>query len=257
MTSKIKSIKKNFLKWNSDVLIASFKKINLNIILIVILDILFYLMSSFIFIFWLQKMQEKLIGFNLPNDMTVLSSEQVQQLLSEAKTFYYLLVFSFILVVVIIIFLASILKGIIWAKTTNTKISLALVSKFLGLNLIWMVFWFALIIMISLFVEQKSEPIFMIVALISAFYFTNTLYSIFMRSPTFKSIFDAIKLNIAKIHLFLLPYSITFLLFFIIVRTSNLVAFKYSSILFNLVLIIYAAIVRYYVSSLVLEIEKL
>src|SRR3989338_3931585 len=122
----------NFLEWNNDVFISSMKKIDANIILTVILDTLFYAISGYIVIFWLQRLQDKIQAFNLPSDVMSLGREGARQLVSDEKSFYFLIIFSFILVLLIIIFLASILKGIIWAKTAGAKISFRLISKFLG-----------------------------------------------------------------------------------------------------------------------------
>ncbi len=253
----MKKIQKlNFLEWNNMILLFSIKKIDLNIILIVILDFLFYFLSGYLVMFWLQRIQEKMAAFNLPADILSLGYERAQQLVSEAKAFYYLLIFSFIVLLIAIIFLASLLKGIIWAKTTNTKITLALISKFLGLNLIWISFWFIVVILISLFALPTSAPILMAITITLGVYFTNTLYTIFMKKQIIKSIVNAIKLNIQKIHLFLLPYALISLILFIIVRISDLLKFKYSTIAFGLLVLIYAAVVRYYISTLVLEIEK-
>ena len=290
--------KPNFIEWNNKILISSLKKIDLNIILIIILDTLFYLLSGYFIIFWLQRVQVKMETFNLPTDIISLGSERAQQLVSEVKTFYFLIIFSFILLLLAIIFLASIVKGIIWAKTTRTKISFALISKFLALNLIWMGFWFVLIFLISWLVDPSFAPIIMVGAIFLGVYFTNTLYTLFMNkqkigtikysvkltakkteiSPAydmlvatrlaaidflntlkqiqiFTSIRDTFKINILKIHLFLLPYAIVSLLFYIILKLTSLIKFKYSTILLVLVMVIYAALVRYYISTLILEIE--
>jgi hypothetical protein len=249
--------KLNFLEWNNAVLINSLKKIDLSIILIVLLDFLFYFLSGYAIIFWMQRVQAKVAAFSLPADAIALGYERAQQLVSEMKTFYYLIILSFILLLISIIFLASILKGVIWAKTTNTKISFTLISKFLGLNLIWMGFWFISIFLVVFLVEPRAVPIFMVILIILNLYFTNTLYTLFIKKQGFRIILDAIRLNITKIHLFVLPYTVIFLLAFIILKISNLLDFKYSQILIGLIFVFYAAVVRYYVSSLVLEVKKL
>ncbi|MBI2559089.1 hypothetical protein HYW20_07245 [Candidatus Woesearchaeota archaeon] len=253
----MKQLTPNFLDWNNQVLTSSIKKINLNIILIVILDTLFYLLSGFLAIAWFQRIQTKIFSFNIPTDIVSLGYDGAQRLISEAKLFYYLIIGSFILLLVAIIFLASILKGIIWAKTTNTKININLISRFFGLNFIWMGFWFVIVILISLLIEPRSAPMFMIITIILGIYFTNTLYTIFMKGQKLKSITDAIKLNILKIHMFLLPYAVIFMLLFIILRLGNLLKFQNSSILTGLLVILYLAIVRYYASTLVLEVKDL
>ena len=254
MISKMK--KSNFIEWNNNIFIPSIKKIDLKIILIIILDILFYFLSGSFVVFWLQRVQTKMASFNVPSDIISLGYERAQQLVGEVKIFYLTIIFSFILLLIAIIFLASILKGIIWAKTTKTKLSFALISKFLGLNLVWMGFWFVLFLLISLFIEPASAPKFMIITIALGLYFTNTLYALFMKKPEFKSIIHAVKLNIAKIHLFLLPYAVIALTLFVVVRLVSLLKFQHSNILLGLIVIIYAAVVRYYISALVLEIKK-
>lgn len=288
--------KPNFLEWNRNVLISSIKKIDLNIILIVILDFLFYSLSGYIIILWLQRAQEKMAAFTLPADVLSLGYRGVEQLVSEAKAFYYLLIFSFIVLLIAIIFLASLLKGVIWAKTTNTRLTLALISKFLALNLVWMSFWFIVVILISVFALPASAPILMAITIILGIYFTNTLYAIFMHNRKFSSIKDAIKLNVKKIHLFLIPYVVFIALLFIIVVLSSLIKldrlllvvtvklgdliganYSYTmsnpaagllidpkisiifltSILINPFLLLLFGILRYYISALVFEMEKL
>ena len=263
-----KTKQSSFIEWNYNILVSSIKKINLNIILIVILDILFYFLSGYLVILWLRRIQLKMSAFNLPTDIAALGYEKAQEIAGEARAFLFLLILSIILVALAIIFLASILKGIIWAKTTNTKITLRLISKFLRLNLIWICFWFVMIILISLFIQPALAPKFMIMTIILALYFTNTLYAIFMKEQKLKVIFRAIKLNITKLHLFLLPHIIIWLLFYIIIILSNLFKYSYSTTVIHtsrfyvpsfvlvLVIITYASFVRHYVSTLVLEIEK-
>lgn len=246
----------NFLEWNNSILVNSLKKINFDIILIIILDNLFYFLSAYFFIFWFKRIQEKMAAFNVPADVMSLGYEGAQQLISDAKAFYYLLIFSFILMLVAVIFIASIFKGIIWAKTTKTKITFGLISKFLALNLMWMGFWFLAVFLVSWLVQPASALLFMAMAIILGLYFTNTLYSIFMKEQKLRAVIGAVKLNITKIHLFLLPYAVMLLLFYVIMKLGSLLKFRYSPILLGLIIIVYAAVARYYASELVLEIKK-
>lgn len=295
----MKTIKQNFLDWNYRVLLSSLKRIDLSIILIVILDAIFYLSSAFIYLNWFKIIQAKEASFNLPSNIQSLPLSQLQQLTKDAQSFYYFFILSFLLVVISIIFMASILKGIIWAKTTKAKITLKLISKFFLLNLAWMGFWFALIIAIAKFVEQFSVRLFAIIAILLGVYFTNTLYPFFMKKQTadtikyvvklnvkkpkissahdlmvttrlaavdflntlqqvqmFTSIRDSIKLSITKIHMFALPYALIFLILYIISKISSIVVFPYSSFIFIFILLLYIAVVRYYVSELAFELKK-
>ncbi|MBI3888090.1 hypothetical protein HY310_03425 [Candidatus Microgenomates bacterium] len=222
------------------------------------MDALFYYSSFFIFMLWARRIGEKISGIYLPSpdSLAALGIGKAQQAAAEARAFFFLLIFSIVLMAIVIIFLASVLKGIIWAKTTNTKITLSLLSKFLALNLAWMRFWFAIIFLISYMVKQESAPVFIGITIILSLYFTNTLYTIFMKKQKFSAIIDSIKLNVKKIHLFLLPYAVIFLSLYIILRAGRFYKSAYSEILSGLIILIYLAFARYYISSLVLEVVR-
>lgn len=256
-TKEIAPKKINFMDWNNNILLSSLKKIDLNIFLIVFLDALFYLVSGYATVFWLQRVQEKMASFNVPADIISIGKENAIQLVSDVKSFYYLIIVSLVLLLIAIIFIASIFKGIIWAKTTGTKITSSLISRFFILNLIWMGFWLVLLFLIAYLAERTSAPLILFVLILLSLYFSNTLYTIFMKQQKLNSILKAIKLNVSKLHLFLLPYAVVFLLFYILMKLSSIIKFKYSAILLGMVLIFYIAVVRYYISSLVIKIEEL
>ena len=252
----MKNKKADFFEWNINVLVSSIKKIGLEIILVIILDALFYFLSGYFIILWLLRIRAKgaSIPLQSPSDLAAIGYDQASQLLSQ---FYYLIIFSAILLLIAIIFIASILKGIIWAKTTKTRISLALISRFLGLNLIWMGFWFVIVFLIWWLMEKTAAPMFMIVAIILSLYFTNTLYTFFMKEQKIKCIIKAIKLSTGKIHLFLLPYAVMFSLLYVISMVTNLSKYKYSAAFQALILLAYIAFARYYSSTLAEEAERL
>ena len=252
-----KAKKLDFLGWNNSIFMSSLKQINLNIVLIAIIDALFYLISGYLVIFWMQRMQAKMAAFNIPADITALGVERARQLVKEVKTFYFLIIASLVLLLIAIIFLMSIFKGIIWAKTTGTKTTFKLISKFLALNLVWTSFWFIVVFLISYLVEPAAAPMAMLIAIILGLYFTNTLYALFMKKQQFKSIIHALKLNISKIHLFLLPCISIGFLFYIVLRASSLIKSAYSQIIAGIIIIFLIAFIRYYISNLVYEIDKL
>ncbi|MEK6892482.1 MAG: hypothetical protein AABX25_04810 [Nanoarchaeota archaeon] len=259
----MKKNKVGFIEWNDNILIKSFRKMDFSILLIIILDSIFYLLAAGTFFLWDKFMKAKAAAVNLPSDpneiintLASLGPEKAQQLASEVKSYFFLLLFSFIAVVIFVIFLAGIFKSIIWAKTTKTKISLKLISGFLLLNLIWISFWAVIIFLISYIVNPESVQLFFFIAFIVAIYFTNILYPIFMRKQKLNSIGSAIKIGIAKIHLFVLPNLIIFLILFILVWAESKLVFNYSFFVTAFILIIYAAVVRYYASELSAEVEK-
>lgn len=228
-----KTKKSSFLEWNSNILISSLKKIKLkDVILILVLDALFYILSGYFFLFWLQRMNQKMESVYLPFDLASASIEQVQQAAKDAQSFYYLLIFSIVLLIIAVIFLSSAFKGIIWAKTTNTKITAKLLSKFFLLNAIWLGFWLTLIFLILWLVQVESVRIFMLGAMLISAYLTSLSYAIFMREQTVKSLAKAIKLGFAKLHLILPPYLIILALFYLALAASNLLKIDYYSLYF-------------------------
>ena len=84
----------NFLEFNNKILISSIKKIDLSIILIIILDALFYFLSGYLAVLWLKRIQEKIAVFNLPADLVSLGYEKANQLVADVRSFYYLIIFS-------------------------------------------------------------------------------------------------------------------------------------------------------------------
>ncbi|MBI2124336.1 hypothetical protein HYT92_00955, partial [Candidatus Pacearchaeota archaeon] len=113
-----KTKKQGFLTWNYEILKTSFKNINQDILFIIILDFLFYIASGYLVILWITRITEKINSINLQPDF---SPAAIQQLSKDTQMFYYVVEFSFVMLLVAIIFLASILKGIIWAKTIKAK----------------------------------------------------------------------------------------------------------------------------------------
>jgi len=246
-----------FIEWNNNALTNSFKNMDFSLLLIIILDSIFYFMAAGSYFLWDRFMKAKAAAINLPSDpneivntLTALGSDKAQQIATEVKSYFFLLLFSFIALLIFVIFLASIFKGIIWAKTTKTKISLKFISGFLLLNVIWMGFWAVLIFLISFIMNPSSVPIFIFISFLLGVYFTNILYPIFMRKQKLNSIGSAFRLGITRAHLFVLPNLIIFLILFILVWAADKLTFNYSFFVTAFILIIYAALVRYYVSEL-------
>lgn len=252
----MKKSKPSFLEWNSNILASSLKKISMSIFLIVFLDALFYLLSGYVLVFWVQRIQAKMASFYMPQNLLALAPDAARQLASQVKGFYYLIIVSLLLLVISIIFLASILKGIIWAKTTGTKITFRLISRFFLANLVWMGFWIVLIFLIAYLAVPAYAPIMMGAAIILGLYFTSTFYALFMKEQKIKSVLHAINLNVSKSHLFLLPYTAIYLVLYLIIKLAGLLQFKYSSAFLGIALLFYAAIVRYYASELAAEASK-
>ena len=249
--------KPNFFEWNKKILINSFKRIDSGIAWIVAMDAVFYFLSGYIFLQWFQRIQERMDAIKLPDNIFSQGYQRAQQMTSDVQSFYYLIVGSFIVLLLAIILLATIAKGIIWAKTAKTKVTMGFLSKFFALNLIWMGFWFAIVILISLAVQRESVFMFMVIVFAAGFYLTNNLYSLFMQKQEIGAIKKAVSLSISRIHLFVLPYAVLYAILYIVSKLSGLMKFSYSFLVVMLVLSAYDALQRYYASELVYSVEKL
>ena len=244
-------------------MLNAFKKIDLNLILIVILDAAFYLSVALSYFLWDKFMKVKAAAVNLPSNPNELASviaslapQKAEQIASQMKSYFFLLVFSFIVLIILIIFLASIFKSIIWAKAAKTKITLKFMSGFLLLNLVWMGFWAIILFLISYLMQPESVQLFLLISLALAIYFTNIIYPAYLQNHTLKSIGKSLKLGITKIHLFILPTILIFLILFILLWLISHLRFNYAFILGSLVLVIYAALVRYYAYELTIEAQR-
>ena len=70
---KIKNLKLNFLEWNCNIFISSIKNIDPSIILIMILDAIFYALSAFAFIIWSRQITAKMQSIILPSPASMAS----------------------------------------------------------------------------------------------------------------------------------------------------------------------------------------
>lgn len=253
----MKKTNMDFIGWNKNILAASLRKISLNIFLIVFLDALFYILSGYALVLWVQRIQAKMASFYLPSNLIEMAPDAARQLASQVKGFYFLIVSSLLLLVIAIIFIASILKGVIWAKTTKTKITFRLISSFFLANLVWMGFWIVVIFLIAYLAVPAYAPVMMVASVILGLYFTNTFYALFMKEQRINAILQAVSLNVSKFHLFLLPYAAIYLILYVMIKLGDVLEIRYSSILLGVLLLFYAAIVRYYASELSIEVARL
>ena len=212
----------SFIKWNYTILRASLKKIDLNLIWIILLDTLFYLASGYLIIFWFQRISAKIQAFSLPPDISAVSDQAAQRLAGQIADFNLMIKLSFFLLIVAIIFMASIIKGIIWSKSAKANISLNLISKFFVINLAWMGFWSALLYIIFTAVQPQLVSVFLLIALILASYMTFAAYSKFMQKQDFRDFFASVLFSFRKIRCLFLPYALTVILWFLIILTSSL-----------------------------------
>ena len=172
-----------------------------------------------------------------------------------------LLYSSVALLALFIIFITSIVKGIIWAKTTSAKINIHLISRFLGLNLIWMGLWTGIIVLIGFAADKTALVSFASLLIVIALYFTNIIYSLFMKNNKISSITDGLKLGVSKISEFAIPNAAVLFVIYLIINSGNLVNAAqanagYINLAIMVVLIAFIAFARYYTSTLVYQVQK-
>ncbi|MEK6943587.1 MAG: hypothetical protein AABX00_05985 [Nanoarchaeota archaeon] len=256
--------KQSYWEKNIELLKSTIKKIDKWILISIALDIAFYIIVIYSFMFWNSSVQAKQFSImsKYPPDPMMMSASQLQSINTEAKSFLILLYSSIVLLALFIIFIASIVKGIIWAKTTSTKINLHLISRFLGLNLIWMGLWAAIIILIVFGIDNSSLVAFASLSIVIALYFTNIVYSLFMKSNKLSSIAEGLKLGVSKISYFAIPNAALFLVVYLLINSGSLFnAIQKNAGYINLailvLLIAFMAFARYYTSTLVYQVQKI
>lgn len=248
----------DFLKQNYNIFINSFKRINLKIFLILGLEFLFYFTFMLAGNFLIKLLEKKTANVDLTQNLMGLNQQAANTLLTSVKGMFSFLVISMILFGILIIISWSLFKGLIWTITTNKKFSTEFFMKFLKLNLIWLPAWFLLMFLFAIIIKPAAAPIYMLITLATAFYFTNILYPLFLKHNKIKIIKESFRLGIKKIHHFIMPYAIIIVLFFIISRLYSLITLNInanSNIFFGIILI-FVAWMRYYFVDIVGSLSK-
>jgi len=243
----------DFVKQNYINFVNSFKRIDLKIFLILLVDVLFYMVFIQIGKYFLNLLQDKATNIDLNSNILGLNQQVATGLLSSVRGFFIFAIFLIILFLLLMIINWSLFKGFIWSITTNKKFNLNFFKRFFILNVLWVSIWFILILLFAFVIITQSAPIFMMVVLVVAFYFTNILYPLFLKSHKINEIKRAFKLGIKKIHYFIIPYAIIVLIGFVISKafslfSINLIVNQYISYIVGLILI---AWMRYYFVEIV------
>jgi hypothetical protein len=202
----------NFISLHQKALKDSFKRIDLSFIWIIIADMLFYLASGYLIIFWLQRIQDKIQSFNLPSNIDAVSAQASQQLGDQIVQLNLTIRVSAVLLVVAVIFLAAIIKGFVWSRTSKTKFNFNFLSRFLVLNLIWMGILSALVYLVLFFIKSGLVFLFLIAILPLYSYLTYGVYGNFMKRQRFSESFSSIRISFRKIHYFIVPFIATVVL---------------------------------------------
>lgn len=249
--------KQNFFVKTFIIFKNSFKKlISKNTIYPVFLLLLFlsvFLLSSNMIGNTIKKKAES--AFPSLTDINSLAAENSLKILPQLKGFIIYILAIIALYIAILIIAWALCEGTIWNLILNKKPSLKYYGKFLSLNIIWII----ALILISLFsvliFKKESAPYILIVLGIVFIYITPLMYILFAKeNKIFQSIKITFSLGFKKIHHFIIPYIVIFLIFlilgFIYVLLNNFQE-KLAAGIFIILLSVFITWVRYYLAEIV------
>jgi len=249
-----------YLSLNREVFLNSIKKINLNILIIALIDYIFYSLIYFSSQFWFSKVLEK---YNLVN-LDSLSEFALESIVAQTQGLYYFLIYSTILLFMAFFIFSALSKSIVWALTAKTKITPKYVIKFSFAKLILNLLVFGIIFIIS--IVFKIEPLLtlffvlprwlQIGCILPFIIFLNAIYALLAKNPGVSQIKNGIVLFFKKIHYILFLFAIMLILALLI----NYIYFTNRSqywLIFSVVLLLfYLAAGRYYIYEMVSKTEK-
>lgn len=242
--------KESYFKNSYNIFIDSFKKIDIKIFFIVFFDLAFYALAFLISITTFRTITNKAVAIDLSQDPLQAGAEK---LLAELSGFYFLLIAMLFLMILIIIVNWSILKGLVWGLTTKRKFNFKFFLRFFLVNLVWLGTFTILIFSIAFSFREEVLPIYMLILLLIWAYFTNIIYTLFMKN-TKKAVRKAFKLGFTKIHYFILPYLVLLLIFLIVYLMMYLTTFLPQGIGIAIIasmLLFYFAWARFYIVNII------
>ena len=248
----------SFIKNNFDFFINSFKRIKLTFFLVLLLDFAFYFISYQLGKLLIKILSQKADSISLEQSLANLSQQAAASFLGSVRGFFIFLIFSIILFLIAMIVNWSLFKGIIWSITANKRFNLKFFKKFALLNFIWLPAWFFVILLLDIILKPEVAVIYSLIMAIIAFYFTNVLYSLFLKENKLKNIKEAFKLGFKKIHYFALPYAIIIFMLLIFLNAQNFIVAKINlnPNLYLVPILVLAAWLRYYFVEIVDKISQ-
>lgn len=265
---KTKKRVKKIIKKDS-LFVKSFKDLDKRLIHTVMFDALFYLVLFGILILTFTSLSWNFEAVReaIPTLTNVMGdieggvmTEDVTQKLTELNTLFFIAIARTILIL-LVIFVVSLLvgtffKGLIWARILHKKFDIHFYKRFALFNILWIIPW-AVIIVVLLFAIRSTIVLWYILGIIIVFlHFTSVIYVLFEKEHKFSRILkDTFILGVEKIYYFIIPYLLIVLLFSVLVYILRLFSFlpwQIHAIFFILVLLIYFAWVRIYISNIIL-----
>lgn len=251
--------------------INSFRKLNINLLFVITMDLLF-LAVSYLVIFILGKILTnqalQLQGLTIAAGQL----EQAQSTLATLSKFMYSLIISTVVLAVFILFNWSFFKLAIWNLVLKGKIELKKFWKFVLANVVWFFVWlvpfilaFYPLVVVAKFQGQIQKPpwfplITLIIIFIALLHFTYLYYIGFVKEHKIgKAIAFAFKTGTVKIRFLLMPYLFILIGFAIISLITYPLKFapdKVDIVVGLILLFAYLGWIRFYMAKTVLAIKE-
>ena len=192
------------------------------------------------------------------NQQAVLAQGIAQANITLLKTFAAKIAFYALIYLLIIALFYTLMKGIIWLTLLNKKPTKQYFKQFYKLNLLWGIIWLAIFIFVLIGVQTEYRNYLAIIAFAFYLHMTTIAQTTFTVKNTIKEAFNAVIMTgIGKIHYFILPYSFSAVIYWLLTRILQFIPTQTTAIIVAAMLIalFYLAWLRNYVKDVILEIE--
>lgn len=246
--------KVGFFKKNYNLFINSFKSIDHKIFFIILSDLIFYVLTPIIGLGAANILENKAKSINIPLDLSQLEVAGLESFASQISSFYYTLITVLIVLLLLVIINWTIFKGFAWGLVVKRKFTIKFFLRFFILNLIILGSLTLIIFLTAIVYQDAFLAIFMFILFLIYSYFGNIIYAKFTKTPTYKTVKEAIKLSIKKIHHFIFMFLIIIVIFTIIYNLllfATYLPYGIGMSIMILMLLLFAAWARYYIVKVV------
>ncbi len=246
-------MKKNYLNDAYKTFLNSFKRFDKKTIFIVLSDLLFLVLLLSIFTYFPTAMYNKVAGFDdsrLQN-ANLLDINEASSLNSDLRGIFMTLIIYPLLMVLLTIINFTVFQGISWSIALKKKLNIKFFLRFFLLNLSIIGIYTMIIFLLAFIMKQEALPSWFMVIMLIWLHFGLVIYAFFVRKPEKISVKKAIEKAAKKVHLFILPYAVIFLMLMILNYIMILItrAIPVEGIgvsIMAILMVVYAAWARYY-----------
>ncbi len=238
-------------------LIETIRSIRAWILLVVLLDFLFYAGAFGMVALAKSEIVANYDALNFPDPslQQQISPEDAAAMLSQMKSFKATTITILAAVAIAIIMWWSICKGLIWSITLKEKIRATTLWRFLMLNLAWLGCWM-LLISVFAYIFNFAKAQYFLLGLIGFFLLTtSSIYTFFMPSPSLAGFKKGMVVFFKKFHLLVLPSALLFMTYALASRIFMLSAHLAVQISLMAFTLLYAAFSRLYLAKVLRSLD--